>query len=115
MSFITNDTNYYDVPLNINAGYTFAPSADFSPYIELGLAYHIAGGDYVENSSPGLLGGIGLEFNRNSVVGFGIELMYDSSEVGFENFGGAYYGWDSSDATKDMKPYKSMVSFFVMF
>lgn len=115
MAFILSDSSFFDIPVNVNGGYTFAPSSDFSPYIRLGMAYHLAGGDYIESASPGLLAGIGFEFKRNSPVGFGIEFTYDASEVEFASYEESYYWYDYSESTKDMKPYKSMVSLFVRF
>lgn len=92
-----------------------APSSDFSPYIRLGAAYHLTGGDYVESASPGLLAGIGFEFKRNSPVGFGVEFTYDASEIEFESYDEYYYWWDDSESTKDMKPFKTMVCLFARF
>jgi hypothetical protein len=117
ISFILSDeASFYNVPINVNVGYVFFPSANISPYVRGGLMYHIAGGDYVEGTSPGLFGGIGVEFLRKESVSFGVELSYDTSEIEFEKYSSNNYWWNSyKSGTKDIKPYGLMFSIFVVF
>jgi len=117
IAFIGDDASFYDIPINVNAGYIFFPSANISPYVRGGLMYHIAGGDYVEGTSLGLFGGIGVEFSRKENVSFGIELSYDTSEIEFEKYSSNNnYWWNSYESgTKDIKPYGLMFSIFVVF
>lgn len=117
IAFIGGDASFYDIPINVNAGYIFFPSANISPYVRGGLMYHIAGGDYVEGTSPGLFGGIGVEFSRKKSVSFGVELSYDTSEIEFEKYSSdSYYYWNSDKSgTEDIKPYGLMFSIFVVF
>ena len=117
IAFIGDDASFYDIPINVNAGYIFFPSANISPYVRGGLMYHIAGGDYVEGTSLGLFGGIGVEFSRKENVSFGIELSYDTSEIEFEKYSSdSNYWWNSyKSGTKDIKPYGLMFSIFVVF
>lgn len=70
--FIFVDADYYEVPLNLNIGYSILPSSNISPYVRASVAYHIAGGDYVEGSNTGFFGTVGVEYFRNSSIGFGI-------------------------------------------
>lgn len=117
IAFIAGDASFYDIPVNINAGYIFFPSANISPYVRGGLMCHIAGGDYVEGRSIGLFGGIGVEFSRKESVSFGVELSYDTSEIEFEKYNNnSNYWWNSNEKdTKDIRPYGLMFSIFVIF
>ncbi len=78
------DVSYYDVPLNINAGYTLYPDANISPYFRFGLINHVLSGDYVIGSNPGFFLGIGAEFFRHKDIGIGVELTYDTSRIRME-------------------------------
>ena len=104
---IIGDASHYDIPVNLNGGYTFIPSANISPYVRAGIMYHIAGGDYVESSTPGFFGGVGIEFFRHKPVSFGIEVTYDTSEIELERL------WYND--TEDVQPCELMVSIFVIF
>jgi hypothetical protein len=85
------DVSYYDVPLNINAGYTFNPDANISPYFRAGLINHVLSGDYVIGSNPAVFGAIGIEFFRNRSAGIGIELSYDTSRIRLERITRTYW------------------------
>jgi len=102
---IVGDLSHWDVPLSVTYGFTLLPDADVSPYAYLGPIYHVAGGDFYEDASPGLVVGIGVEFKRETSVGFGFELAYDSSEMTLG------YGW----LGRDVKPGEVVVSGFVVF
>ncbi len=109
----SNDVHFYDVPVNMTIGYTFMPTADFSPYVRGGFIYHIAGGDYVEGVTPGLFGAFGIEFFRNNKVGFGVEVGYDTSRIEFER-----YRDNNVSIVKDfeeMDPYKVVISGYAVF
>ena len=104
---IVGDVSHWDIPINLNGGYTFVPSANISPYVRAGVMYHLAGGDYVEGGTPGFCGGVGIEFLRHKVVGFGIELSYDTSEIELERV--------RYDDTEDVRPCELMFSIFAVF
>jgi len=74
-------SNFYDLPVNLNIGYTFLPESNISPYIKAGGLYHFAGGDYVEDISPGFFGAAGIEFFRKNMVSLGLEIAYDTSTI----------------------------------
>lgn len=82
---IIGDASFFNLPVGVDARYIFIPDASMSPYVRAGFKYNLAGGDYVESSTPGLLAGVGLEFMRTRRVGFGFELAYDTSEIEFED------------------------------
>jgi hypothetical protein len=123
IAVIAGDADYFDFPVQLNGGYVFLPKSNISPYIRGGAMYHIAGGDYVEGSTPGLFGGVGIEFFRNKPVGFGIEVGYDSSEVEFEKNRctnvsrrtGNCLNYVKEDETEDIKPIGLMISIFAVF
>lgn len=80
------DLDHTELPANVTVGYTFIPGGSVSPYVRAGLAYHFVSGDYVEGSTPGLLAAVGIEFARQSVASYSLEVAVDKSEVEFERF-----------------------------
>jgi opacity protein-like surface antigen len=77
--FIGGDVSYFEVPLGLTGGYSFARDADVNPYVRGGIIYHFASGDYEAGSTPGLLVAAGVDFTRLT-----IEIAADNSEVEFE-------------------------------
>lgn len=77
---------HFEVPISATIGYTFIPKGKVSPYVRAGVVYHFADGDYVESSSPGLLGAVGIEFMRQSTVSVSLEVAVDKSQVELERF-----------------------------
>lgn len=80
------DLDHTEIPIGVTVGYTFIPSANVSPYVRAGFAYHIVSGDYVEGSTPGLLAAAGIEFARGNFASFAFEVAVDKSEVEFERY-----------------------------
>jgi len=113
--FITTTAGYdfYAVPVNVNARFTFLPKANISPYIRAGGSYHIAGGDFVKQSNPGFLGGLGIEFFRTKRVGLGLEASYDSSEITFEK--DKKVGFTYTKGEENIKPSSFMFTIFIIF
>jgi hypothetical protein len=105
--YITNNRDFFDIPIGLDLRYTFIPTANTSPYIRAGGRHHLASGDYVEGSTPGFFGGFGIEFLRDKRVNMGIEVSYDSSEIELER--------RRYNTTEDVKPSELMVSIFVIF
>ena len=62
---ILGDTTMWNVPVGVDARFALPARFNVSPYVRGGIRYHIAGGDYVEDSKPGAFGGAGLVFLRN--------------------------------------------------
>jgi outer membrane protein W len=114
-AIINSEASFFNVPINVSAGYTFLSEADMSPYVRLGLSYHLAGGEYVESVSPGIIAGVGFDFKRNSRIGFGVDLSYDSCEIEFENYRSYNYGWNTYETRKDLKPGEYNLSVFIRF
>lgn len=85
------DVSFYDIPINLNAGYTFNPAANISPYFRAGLVNHILSGDYVKGSNPAFFIGIGAEFLRLRDIGLGVELTYDTSRLRVEKTTRVYW------------------------
>jgi opacity protein-like surface antigen len=95
------------LPLGAYVRYDFAPADRASPYVRAGLRQCLVGGDFLRNGSIGANVGIGLEFNRDRRVSFGLEASYDSCEVEvLQIWTGTYV---------DEKPYGFMASVFVNF
>ncbi len=82
--YIAGDANHFELPVNLNMGYTFLPNSNWSPYCRGGLIYHIASGDYVEGGDPGFFGAVGAEIKRFDRIGFGCEIGIDTSEIELE-------------------------------
>ena len=81
----SSDTLYWGVPVGLSYGFTFIPRASVSPYARIGFKYYIAGGDWLDKSSPGLFAAAGVEFLRKKAIGVGFEIGYDNAEVEFNN------------------------------
>lgn len=75
------DADFYVVPLQADVRYYILPTKDISPFLRAGVAYSIAGGDFISSGSPGFVVGGGVEFMRTKKFGFGAEVVYNSSEV----------------------------------
>ncbi len=110
--------SYFNLPVNANIGFTLFPKSSVAPYIRGGFMYNLASGDYVESSSPGLFGAVGIEFMRNRKVALGIEIAFDTSEVEFEKHTrNSSSSWSSSTSVEyvDIKPNDVMISIFAAF
>jgi hypothetical protein len=99
---------FFNLPLNANIGFTFLPNSSVAPYIRGGVMYNLASGDYVDGTSPGLFGAVGIEFMRNRKVALGVEVAYDTSEIEFVK----YYG---NSSIEEIKPHEVMISIFASF
>ena len=106
---IAGDLEHYDVPLGVVYGFTILPSKSVSPYFHAGVIHHVAGGDYYDESTPGLVVAFGMEFNRDAPVAFGFEIGYDSSEMTLvdDDWWGA--------GVEEVKPGEVLVSIFAVF
>ena len=104
---IYGDTDFFAVPVGLDARYTFIPEASVSPYVRVGGRTHLASGDYVEGTTPGFFGAIGLEFLRDRRVSIGAEISTDASEIELERL--------EHNDTEDVQPCELMVSVFVVF
>lgn len=93
------------IPLGLDARYAYSFGGDHAVFARAGLRATAAFGDYLDSGDPGLYGGLGMEFYRSRVVGFGFEIGYDSSEIEISRGG----------QTFDVKPTEWMVSAFVLF
>lgn len=80
-----SDTLFWGVPVGLSYGFTFIPRASVSPYARIGFKYYIAGGDWLDKSSPGLFAAAGVEFLRKKAIAVGFEVGYDNAEVEFED------------------------------
>ena len=70
--------SHIEAPINLNAGYSFILSSGMSLYARAGIMYHIAFGNYVEGSYPGIFGAVGM---AHKFWDLGVEIGYDASEV----------------------------------
>ncbi len=100
------DADFFNVPISIDGRFLFIADGAVSPYVRGGVSYNIASGDYVDSSSVGFLGGVGVEFLRDRAVGFGFEISYDTSEVDLDDWKGG---------TESVQPRGFMVSVFAVF
>lgn len=107
------EADFFDFPLGLDFRYTPLARRPVSPYIRAGVRYHAANGDFVKDSTPGFLGGIGIEFARKRVVGFGMEIAYDSSEIELEKL--RKQGNTLIRSREVVRPYGLMASIFIVF
>jgi hypothetical protein len=112
IAMIIGSRTFFDLPVSIDARYIFL-DADTAPYVRGGIKYHIASGDYVKGSKPGIFGAVGMELFRNSRVGIGMEMAYDSSEIDLETKRAGVRR--VSISTKSVRPDGMTVSVFAIF
>lgn len=112
--YIGGDVTFTNVPVNVNCRFALTQFDSVLPYVRVGVSHHFASGDYVEDSGPGAFGAIGFEFLKNSVVGWGFEFAYDSSEIEFDEYDMLYTPY-SSTGTKKIKPIGLTASIFAVF
>lgn len=108
------DFTYFSLPLNVNIGYTLFPNGPVAPYIKTGFMYHLATGDYLKESKPGLFAAAGVSFMNNRRVNFGFEVLTDFSELKFDDYSDYYYGYYGT-GTKTIQPGKFMAGVFIQF
>lgn len=99
-----------DLPLNASLRYALLPDASMSPYMRAGVSFHLASGDYVDEAEMGLIGALGVEFNRSGIVGFGLEVGVDTGTLKIDD----KTTGDSGD-TEDFQPIGLSVSIFAVF
>ena len=108
MLIISNvSSDLFALPVGLDLRYTLIPDGNISPYIRAGGRYYIVDGEYVEGSTPGFFGGIGVEFLRKKVIGFGTEVSYDSSKIELKRV--------RTNSTEKVQPGKFMASIFAVF
>jgi len=93
------------VPLGLDVRYTFLRKREISPYVRAGFRYPVAGGDFIDSSTIGGFGAVGVEFQRQKRISFGLEAAYDSSQVKIK--GGAF--------SRDVRPFQVTISLFALF
>jgi len=107
MAISASPYEFVDFPVNLDVRYYIPASESIAPYARAGVRYHIASGDWVSNSSPGFIGGIGVEFLRNRRIGAGIELGYDTATIELDKM--------RTHTTEKVRPGELMVSIFAVF
>ncbi len=106
----STEADFFAVPVNLDLRYIFFSKAPIAPYVRVGGRYHIANGDYVESSSVGAFGGIGIEFARKHSKGWGIEIAYDTSEIEMKK-----YRSKTAYNLEKVEPSAMMASIFFVF
>lgn len=77
-----DDTNTsYIIPVFADLRYYFPKDGYFAPYVRAGVAYPIAGGDYIGSGTPGPVVAVGTKVWEHRIVAIGIEVGYDASKV----------------------------------
>jgi len=98
--FIIGD--YFEItvlPVNLGAGYSFNPEGSISPYVKLGGRYMIADGDYIGISTPGIQAAAGLQFRRQKLFGFFMEIGFDTSTIEMTNKNDPYRPMETPSST----------------
>lgn len=106
--------DFYMLPVNVTAGFTFFPKSPVSPYVKAGVSYPFAGGGYVEGKNPGFLGAVGVEFLKDRRVHLGLEIGIDTSEIEFTKYTRTSRGV-LVKGKESIRPMEVLVSFFVSF
>lgn len=112
---LAGDADATLLPVNASLRYAFLPRAKLTPYVRTGLSYTIASGDFIEGSSMGLVGAVGVELLRHKRVGIGFEIGYDSSVVEMEDGEERERVGGDPDATTDIHPVGLIISIQAIF
>ena len=108
LMYIDGDVvEFFALPFSLDGRYFFLKTAGTGLYLRAGVKKYFASGDYVEDSTPGFFGGLGLELLKNKKVNMGFEVLVDYAEIEFEDL--------KNDDTKDICPNPVIVSVFVIF
>ena len=108
--------SFFALPVNVNAGYTLTNGLFFRG----GLSFLNASGEFVTSESLGLLGAVGMEFNRKRALSLGVEVGMDISAVKIEKYDCSDVSNPSSFSacdkeTKTVQPIGFMVSMLFAF
>lgn len=113
VQMVTGDLELFNFSVSADVRYKLFSKSNISLYGRAGIAYNIISGDYVDSSSPGFIGGVGIEFNQQSAVGWGIEVSYNTSEIKMEKYRRS--GWSHRlDGTEEINP-EMQISIFIIF
>jgi len=82
---IYGDVDHFELPVSARVGYALNPEGSVSPYVFAGPSYHIASGDYVDDSSIGVVVGGGVELIKSDSFVMGIEAAYDTAELDIDD------------------------------
>lgn len=82
--YTLGNSHYLDLPISVNAGYSFNLSSATAPYFRFGIIQHIITSDYFLSTYPGFIGALGIEFFRNQRVSLGLEILYDNTTIKME-------------------------------
>ena len=111
---LSGDVKHFELPINGTLGYLFLPEQQVSPYIRGGVVYHIASGDFYENSTPGVLVGGGIDFARRSKLSGTVELTFDASKIELDILC-APGQVNCTAGTEKFRSYETVLSFFLKF
>jgi hypothetical protein len=75
------DADHIQVPASASLIACFLPNHAHSPFIRIGGSYHIAAGDDLRHSRPGLLAGLGMAFFARKKLHLTMEIAYDGAYV----------------------------------
>lgn len=100
---ILGDTSHYEIPIVATVGFSFFQKSTLSPFLRVGASYHIAKGDYVNSSTPGLFASIGTDIGKT----WGIEVAVDQSTVELDVL--------STGEPVDFNTYDMIISVFALF
>ena len=112
---LTGDADATLLPVNASLRYAFSPWAKATPYVRAGVSYTFASGDYIESSSAGLVGALGVELLRHKRVGIGIEIGYDASVVEMEDIEEQNRAGGDPDATDEINTVGLIISVQAIF
>lgn len=102
------DISFFNVPVGADVRYILNSGGKARPYVRGGIRYHIASGDFIEGSDPGVFGSVGVEFRERGSGGWGFEVAYDASEIEMEDF-------SAPDNRTQVEPGGLMISIFAAF
>ncbi|MBN1846990.1 MAG: hypothetical protein JW932_00240 [Deltaproteobacteria bacterium] len=115
MYISAEEYDFFNIPSSIFIRYTFNSEANATPYICGGISNHFASGDYVEDTSPGFMAGVGIEFLRNKRVNMGVLAIYDSSEIELKKHQSYSSNNHYDDTIEAISPGEFMLGVFIIF
>ncbi|GAB1261160.1 hypothetical protein [Aurantivibrio plasticivorans] len=112
---IAGDADHLQLPVAATIGFNFNHGGTVTPYVRAGLSHHFTSGDYVEDTSIGALGAIGIEFGHGRFFSWGLELAVDTASITLEDYGPHNDVGFGLRGLTEVEAYDRVISFYFTF
>jgi hypothetical protein len=83
---LLRDADHIQIPTSVSLIASLLPNHTHSPFVRIGGSYHIAAGDDLRHSRPGMLAGLGMAFFARKKLHLTVEIAYDGAYVTIKRF-----------------------------